>query len=241
MKKKLFFIITLLVLFAFSVSTVILAKENRTTKQNENSDSNTENIAKDTYNPQENIYTKRKYYIENNDKYNLIFLCFTKNECYSLNPDIINVKNKQFVGFGGFHYYDISSYKYDEKSNTYNVDVLVDRDPSTDLGVCNKSPYDKGNITHLIFSLTYNPLAKNFNAIYKGFVSGEDIVQYENARPASHYVKYINIYYNNNPTYIKDLNNWLDFFNKELAKTIGIPDSYGYDIEIEYVIPYYNS
>ena len=109
------------------------------------------------------------------------------------------------------------------------------------MGVSNKCPFDRGNITHLIFSLTYNPLAKNFNAAYKGFVSSEDITEYVNGKPYAINVNYLNIYYDNNPKYIKDLSNWLDFFNKELSKTIGKADSYGYDIEIEYIIPYYNS
>ena len=61
-------------------------------------------------------------------------------------------------------FYDLSSYKYDKSTNTYSIDILVDRDPSTDLGVCNKSPFDRGNITHLIFSLVYKPFPKNFKA-----------------------------------------------------------------------------
>ena len=239
MKK--IFIIAFLVLLTLCISAAILINGNRTTQQNKTSDSNTKNVAEDTDSPQKNTNTKRKYYIENDEKYHLKSLCFTKNECYSLNPDIIEIKNKQFVGFGAYHYYDISTYKYDKDTNTYSVDILIDRDPSTDLGVSNKCPFDRGNITHLIFALTYNPLEKNFNATYKGFVSSEDIVEYENGEPASHYVNYINIYFNNNPAYIKDLNNWLDFFNKEVPKTIGKSDSYGYDIEIEYIIPYYNS
>ena len=39
--------------------------------------------------------------------------------------------------------------------------------------------------------------------------------------------------------YIKDLSDWLRFFNKEIVKTIGKPNNYGYDVEIEYIIPHY--
>ena len=184
-------------------------------------------------------FAAREYYIENNTNFDLQFLCFNKNECYSLNSNIIEIKNKKFVGFGGYHYYDIDTYKYDKNTHVYNVDVLVDRDPFTDLDICNKCPYDQGNITHLIFSLTYKPLIKKFKATYKGFVSSEDIIEYENGQPTNIYTNYLNIYYDNNPKYIKDLSNWLKFFNKELPKTIGNPNSYGYDIEIEYIIPYY--
>ena len=56
MKKFLFFIIACLILFTITVSAVILIKENRTTQQNKISNSNTENIEEDTYNPQEYVY-----------------------------------------------------------------------------------------------------------------------------------------------------------------------------------------
>ncbi len=181
----------------------------------------------------------REYYIQKDSEYDLQFLCFSEKECYSLNPNILNIKNRKFVGFGGYHYYDISSYKYDINTRTYKVDIVVDRDPFTDLDVCNKCPFDKGNITHLIFSLTYQPLTKTFKAIYKGFVSSEDIVQYKNGKPAAIYVNYLNIYYDNNSAYIKDLSDWLSFFNKEIVKHLGKSNAYSYDVEIEYIIPRY--
>ena len=184
------------------------------------------------------VFSAREYYIKNDSDYNLQFLCFSEEECYSLNPDIIEVKNKKFVGFGAYHYYDISTYKYDKHKHIYSVDVLVDRDPSTDFGICNKCPYDRGNITHLIFSLTYKPLTKKFKATYKGFVSSEDIVQYKNDMPISHNTNYLNIYYDNNSNYVKDLKLWLNYFNKEVLKNFGTSYS-SYDIELEYIIPYY--
>ena len=185
------------------------------------------------------VYAARDYYIKNDTNYNLQFLCFNEKECYSINPNIIDIKNKKFVGFEGYHYFDISTYKYNKNTQTFSVDVLVDRDPFTDLGVCDKSPFDRGNITHLIFSLTYKPLIKEFKATYKGFVSSEDIVQYENSKPTAIYVNYLNIYYNKNFKYIKDLPDWLKFFNNEIVKTIGKPNSYAYDVELKYIIPYY--
>lgn len=184
-------------------------------------------------------FAAREYYIENDTKYNLQFLCFSKNECYNITPTIIDIKNKKFVGFGISHYFDISTYKYDKNTHTYNVDVLVDRDPSTDLNVCNKCPYDRGNITHLIFSLVYKPQSKEFSATYKGFVSSEDIPQYKNSKPTAIQVNYLNIYYDKDSKYIEDLTDWLKFFNKTIAKTIGKPDGYVYDVELEYIIPHY--
>ena len=182
------------------------------------------------------MYATREFYIKNESNSELKFLCFNEKECYSINHDIIEIKDKKFVGFGNYHYFDLSKYKYDKNTNTYSVDVLVDRDPFTDLDVCNRSPYDEGNITHLIFSLKYNPLTKKLQATYKGFVSSKDILQYENGKPAKIQVSYIDVYYDNNPKYIKDLPNWLKFFNKEIAK---IHAKSIYDIEIEYIIPYY--
>ena len=184
-------------------------------------------------------FAAKKYYIKNDIDYDLQFLCFSEKECYSLNPNIIEVKNKKFVGFGAYHYYDLGSYKHDNKTNTYSVDVLVDRDPSTDLDVCNKCPFDRGNITHLIFLLIYKPFPKKFKATYKGFVSSEDIVKYENGKPISHHINYLDIYYNNNANYIKDLKHWLNYFNKDVLKKFGTQYSSNYDVEIEYIIPYY--
>ncbi len=184
-------------------------------------------------------FATRKYYIKNDKDYDLQFLCFNEKECYNITPNIIDIKNKKFVGFGGYHYFDISTYKYDKNTHIFSIDVLVDRDSSTDLGVCNKSPFDRGNITHLIFSLKYNPLIKEFKATYKGFVSSEDIVKYENGEPTAIQVNYLNIYYDKNSKYIEDLADWLKFFNDEIAKTVGKPNNYGYDVELEYIIPYY--
>lgn len=184
-------------------------------------------------------FAMRQYYIKNDTDYDLQFLCFNKDECYSMNPNIIEIKDKKFVGFGGYHYFDLSTYKYDAKTLTYSVDVLVDRDPFTDSDICDKSPYDKGNITHLIFSLKYSPSTKKFKTSYKGFASSEDIIQYENNKPTAIHVNYLNLYYDNNPKFIKNLSEWLRFFNKEITKTIGKPDSYDYDVEIEYIIPHY--
>ena len=184
-------------------------------------------------------FAARKYYIKNDSDCCLQFLCFSEKECYNINPSIIKVKDKKFVGFGAYHYYDLSSYKYDKNTNTYYVDILVNRDPFTDLNVCNKSPYDRGNITHLIFSLVYKPFSKKFKATYKGFVSSEDIIKYENGKPISHHINYLDIYYNNNANYIKDLKHWLNYFNKDVLKKFGTQYSSNYDVEIEYIIPYY--
>ena len=246
MKKFLIISFIISVLLILTVSGMILYGKHLSLEQNSNvmpyvSSKQEQYQYKPIPKEKQAEFTTREYYIKNDTDYNLQFLCFNEDECYSLNPDIIEIKNKKFVGFGGYHYYDMDTYKYDKDTQVYNVDVLVDRDPSTDLGVSNKCPFDRGNITHLIFSLTYKPTTKEFQATYKGFASSEDILKYKNGEPSVINVNYLNIYYDNNPKYIKDLSNWLKFFNKDLPKTIGKPDNYGYDIEIEYIIPYYNS
>ena len=60
------------------------------------------------------VFAAKKYYIKNDTDYNLQFLCFNERECYSVNPNIIEIKNKKFVGFGNYHYFDISTYKYNK-------------------------------------------------------------------------------------------------------------------------------
>jgi len=183
---------------------------------------------------------KQEYFIRKDSEYNTSFLCFSKNECYYTTPTVVKIKNKSFVAFGGFQYYDIDSYKYNSQTDTYSVDIMVDRDPLTDLDICNKSPFDNGNIIHLIFLIEYTPSKKYFSAKYKGFATSEDELVYNNGKPKYITTKYLNIYYDNNPEGLKDLSNWLKFFNKDVVKTLGKPnDSIDYDIEIEYIIPYY--
>ncbi len=181
----------------------------------------------------------QNYYIKKYTDYELEFLCFSARKCYNATPKIITVKGKNFVGFGGYHYYDINSYKHNIGTNTYNVDIVVDRDPSTDLGYYNKCPYDEGDITHLIFSLTYIPNKRHFKATYKGFISTKLMVEYEKGNPVKSYFKYLNVYYDNNPSLAEELQNWLDYFNKNTIKTFGKKYSVDYDIEIKYILKYY--
>lgn len=184
------------------------------------------------------VFAARDYYIRQDKEYQLEFLCFSKDECYCTTPDIIDIKNKKFVGFGGYHYFDTSTYKYDKITDTYTVDVMVNRDPSSDLEVCNKCPYDSGYITHLIFKLSYTPSKKLFKSDYKGFVSSKEVTEYQNGKPMYIYTKFLNLYYNSDPQLISDLNVWKKFF-KEISKKFGTQESSNYDIEIEYILPRY--
>lgn len=181
----------------------------------------------------------KNYYINKDSNFGLISLCFSAKRCYNATPEIIKVKDKTYVGFGGYHYYDISSYKHNVSTNTYYVDVAVDRDPSTDFGYYSKCPYNEGDITHLIFSLTYNPKKKYFKAVYKGFITTKLMIEYEKGLPVRSYFKYLNIYYDNNPSLIDELQNWLDYYNKDIIKTFGKKYGSIYDIEIMYILKNY--
>jgi len=184
-------------------------------------------------------YKSKSYYIKKDSTHNIEFLCFSAKSCYNATPEIIKVKDKTYVGFGGYHYYDISSYKYNINTNTYNVDIAVDRDPSTDLGYYNKCPYDKGDITHLIFSLAYIPNKRYFNITYKGFISSKLVVEYEKESPVKNYFQHLNVYYDNNPSLIEELQSWLDYYNKNTIKTFRKKYNANYDIEIMYIIKHY--
>ena len=186
-----------------------------------------------------NAYKNREYYIKKDNDFNIEFLCFSPKKCYNSTPYVITINGKKFVGFGGYHYFDISTYRHDIKTDTYTVNVIVDRDPSNDLGYYSKCPYDKGYITHLIFKLIYNPTQKIFKSEYIGFVSSEDIIEYEGNTIEKMYKKYINTYYDNDPNKIAELQNWLDYFNKKIIKTFGKKYGSDYDIEIIYILKRY--
>ena len=101
-------------------------------------------------------FATREYYIKNDTDYDLQFLCFNENECYSINPDIINVKNKQFVGFGNYHYYDISSYKYDVLRKNGSISF---REPSVVTNHKSASICGKHHTAHLpLFLIHLQPI-----------------------------------------------------------------------------------
>ena len=179
------------------------------------------------------------YYIEKDDKYQTEFLCFLKHRCYYTVPSVVNIKGKDFVGFGNYYYYDLSTYKYDRKTKTYSVNVLVDRDPTTDLGICNKSPYDNGNITHLLFTISYNPSKKIFKAEYIGFASSKDSLIHKNDGYQYIETNFINIYYDNNPNLIEELDERLKYYNNEAAKTFDKTNGEAFGVEMMYIIKRY--
>lgn len=178
-------------------------------------------------------------YIQKDDKYQTEFLCFLKNRCYYTIPGIINIKGKDFTSFGNYYYYDLSTYNYDEQTKTYSVNMLIDRDPATDLEICNKSPYDNGNITHLLFNLKYNPSKKIFKAEYIGFASSKDLLFYGDDGHQHIKTDFINIYYDNNPNLIEELDELLNYYNNEAIKTFDKINGEAFGVEIVYIIKRY--
>jgi len=182
---------------------------------------------------------KNEFYIKYIKEYNQLFLCKKNGDCYNATPERLGIKDRRFIGFSTFSFYDIDSYKYDKENNTYTVDIAIDRDPSTDLGYYNKCPFDEGEITYLIFSLKYSPFQEIFKADYKGFISAELKVEYnEKGKPEAIYFDNYKIYYDNNPAYVEELNNYTKYFN-ELSETSGSKLFADYHIELTKLIPMY--
>lgn len=181
---------------------------------------------------------QRDYYIKKDKQYGSTFLCFNKEECYCIDPEIITIKGKKFVSFRGYNFYDISTYKYDKNTDTYTVDMIIDRDASRDNERYSKCPYDNGNITHLIFNITYTPSKEQFKAIYKGFVSTKDILEYKNGQPSAITVNFLNIYYNNNSKLIKEFSEFEAHFEKA-KKTFHKAYGCEYWVEIIYLLKYF--
>ena len=115
----------------------------------------------------------------------------------------------------------------------------MDRDPFGDLDICNKSPYDKGNITHLLFNLKYNPSKRIFKAEYIGFASSVDKLNYKNDKPESIETNFIDIYYDNNPALIEELDELLDYYNNEAIKTFDKEDGETFDVTIVHILKRY--
>lgn len=152
---------------------------------------------------------------------NIVFssaYCFA---CEKYFPNKIN--NTQFVN-GGYLDYDLNSYNYNRKSNTYSIDVMEEIDPGGDLENI-KCPYGEGYVTHAIFSTKYSQKDKFFKAQYKGFLCSIGEYQYENSIPMSFQYNYKGVYYDNNPTRIPNFN--MDYF-ENLTKEINNPNKYNY-------------
>ncbi len=134
-----------------------------------------------------------------------------------------NLKNTNFINKGYLHY-DLKSYNYNVKNDTYTINVMEELDPGGDLENI-KCPYGEGFLTHLIYSTKYSPKQKFFNAKYKGFMCAIGEYQYRNNKPISFYYRYKGIYYDSNPSIIPNFN--MEYFNN-LKKEINKPNEYNY-------------
>ena len=134
-----------------------------------------------------------------------------------------NLRNTNFINKGYLNY-DLQSYKYYSKKDTYIIDVMEELDPGGDLENIN-CPYGEGFITHLIYSTKYSPKHTLFEAKYKGFMCAIGEYEYKNSEPISFNYKYKGVYYDNNSSVIPNFN--MDYF-KELKKEINNPNDYNY-------------
>lgn len=122
-------------------------------------------------------------------------------------PNKIN--DTHFIN-GGYLDYDLNSYKYNKKYDTYSIDVMEELDPGGDIENI-KCPYGEGYITHVISSTKYSPKHKFFKAKYKGFMCSVGEYEYENSRPTEFHYNYKGVYYDNNPAIINsDINTIID-------------------------------
>ncbi len=178
------------------------------------------------------------YYKDNNTT-----ICFPHlDNCCSAEPTQISfIKNKTFIGLGiGEQLYDTSTYKYDKKTDEYTVDMLLDRDFSTDLGYYSKCPYDDGIITHVLFGITYIPSKKVFKAEYKGFLSSKEIITYDSyGNPSTYYLKHLNLYYTKDKHFIGELDDTLKYLNEEVIKSFNPPNNCNYGVDIIYLLKNY--
>ena len=146
---------------------------------------------------------------------NVIYACNIKHKN--------NLKNTNFIN-KGYLYYDLKSYHYNVKNDTYKIDVMEELDPGGDLENI-KCPYGEGFLTHLIYSTKYSPKHKIFNIKYKGFMCAVGEYQYSNDKPTSFYYSYKGVYYDSNPSIIPDFN--IEYFDN-LKKEINKPNEYNY-------------
>lgn len=146
---------------------------------------------------------------------NVIYACNVKYKNKLINTNFVNK---------GHLYYDLQSYNYNYKNDTYTINVMEELDPGGDLENI-KCPYGEGFITHTIYSTKYSPKHKIFNAKYKGFMCSVGEYQYENSKPISFNYNYKGVYYDSNPSIIPNFN--IEYFYS-LKKEINNPNEYNY-------------
>ena len=78
--------------------------------------------------------------------------------------------------------YDLNSYKYSKKYDTYSIDVMEELDPGGDIENI-KCPYGEGYITHIISSTKYSPSISFLRPNIKVFMCSVGEYQYENSTP----------------------------------------------------------
>ncbi|MBQ9244891.1 hypothetical protein IJ182_01335 [bacterium] len=145
----------------------------------------------------------------------LFFICvvciYTLVIKYNINEEN-NKSIKKFLYYNDC-FIDLSTYKYEEKTNTYNMNIFL---PITSTGDEDKL-YD--NNSYLIHYLIFNVIIENGeniiepNVKYRGFVSGYYFQQDNNI-----ILKISKIYYENNFVYKSDINYYIEWLKENCDK-----------------------
>ena len=134
-----------------------------------------------------------------------------------------NINHTNFINNGHLSY-DINSFKYNHKKDTYFIDVMEELDPGGDIENI-KCPYGDGYITHLIYSTKYSPKKKNFKVKYKGFMCSTGEYKYENNKPISFSYIHKGVFYDSNTSRIPHFGTeYFDYLKTE----INSPNEYNY-------------
>jgi len=134
-----------------------------------------------------------------------------------------NINQTNFIN-NDYLSYDINSFKYNQKNDTYFIDVMEKLDPGGDMEDI-KCPYGDGYITHLIYSTKYSPKKKFFKVKYKGFMCSIGEYEYENNKPISFSYIYKGVFYDSNTSRIPHFG--MEYFDY-LKTEINTPHEYNY-------------
>ncbi len=83
----------------------------------------------------------------------------------------INSKYHTYLQRNQEYFYDLSTFKYNPISNNYTIDVALNMYTYEGENTI-KSPFDKNNISYLIYSTKYSKKTKQIKIKYVGFISG---------------------------------------------------------------------
>ena len=154
----------------------------------------------------------------------LFVIIFSSNTVFAFDKKIQNNINQTNFINNDYLSYDTNSFKYNQKNDTYFIDVMEELDPGGDMENI-KCPYGEGYITHIIYSTRYSPKRKYFKVKYKGFMCSIWEYEYENNKPISFSYIYKGVFYDNNTSRIPHFD--MEYFDY-LKTEINTPHEYNY-------------